>query len=156
MHTPEYLTSRIEHIDQVRTAYIMYKDKPVATITEEYSTLSGEADWVFTPIWENIDWFAQHGKCIIIPGIDLSLRKSEYVRRFLPSFVEKRVISKRREDCRELLDELYMNVYDPFEMMCRTHGICGDDPYYISRAPDAVIDVDDPNLQHDVPEGDWY
>ena len=35
---------RIEHIDRVRTDYIMYKDIPIATLTHEYSSLSGEFD----------------------------------------------------------------------------------------------------------------
>lgn len=48
-----YLYTRIEHIDRIRTAYIMYKDIPIATISEESSSLSGEFDWVIRPIWEN-------------------------------------------------------------------------------------------------------
>lgn len=40
------INTRIEHIDRIRTAYIMYKDIPIATITEESSSLSGEFDWV--------------------------------------------------------------------------------------------------------------
>jgi hypothetical protein len=44
---------RIEHIDRIRTAYIMYKSIPVATITEEYSSLSGDSDWVIRFIWDN-------------------------------------------------------------------------------------------------------
>lgn len=153
--SPEYLTSRVELIDQRRTAYIMYEDKPIATITEEYSTISGESDWVIAPIWETCDWFEKQGIVLSISGIDLSLRKKEYVRRFVPYFVTQRVISERREDCRELLDKLHLNTYDIFEILCRSHGVCGDDIYYVSRTPDLVIDASADIFPYDIPEEGW-
>lgn len=46
-------TQHIEHIDRIRKAYIMWKDIPLAELYHEYSSLTGEFDWVIKPIWEN-------------------------------------------------------------------------------------------------------
>lgn len=45
-----YINKRIENIDRIRTAYIMYKDIAIATISEESYSSSGEFDWLIKPI----------------------------------------------------------------------------------------------------------
>lgn len=98
------LYKRIEHIDRRRTAYIMRHEIPIATITHEYSSLTGEFDWVIAPIWENWELYTKkyHGY-LNIDGIDDTLHKKEYIRRFNPSFVTQRTIPEGREDLFPLL-----------------------------------------------------
>jgi len=146
-----YDTTHVENIDRIRTAYIMWRDIPLAAITEEYSSLSGESSWVIKPIWSNWDKAKELGIPGWISGIDMDLRKDEYVRRYTPYFVTQRVISDKRPEVREVLDKLNLPGYDIFEILCRTHGVCGDDDYYVSRTPDLVIDVMDKNFPYDIP-----
>lgn len=150
----KFVTSKVEAIDRVRTAYIMWQDIPIATITEEYSSLSGESDWVISPIWENCEKARARGHVVDIGGIDMDLHKSEYVRRFMPHFVAQRIPTTRREDVREILERHELDGYDAFELLCRSHGVCGDDQYYVSRTPDIVIDVTQQSIPRDIPKFD--
>lgn len=146
---------RIEHIDRVRTAYIMYKDIPIATLTHEYSGLSGEFDWVIAPIWENWDLcYKKYGEVVDIAGIDDLKHKKEYIRRFNPSFVTQRTIPEGRADLFPLLESIGLTYNDLFEVLCRTHGVCGPDRYYVSRTPDIVIDVEQQITPYDIPSFD--
>lgn len=148
-------TTRIDHIDRIRTAYIMWRDFPVATISEEYSSITHESDWVIRPIWENCERaMREFGHRIDIAGIDLSKHQDEYIRRYVPGFVEQRTVPRGRPDCRAWLDMLHMPGYDLFEMMCRSHASTGNDNYYVSRTPDIVIDVHDPKYPLDIPDFD--
>lgn len=144
---------RIEHIDKVRTAYIMWQDLPIATISEEYSSLEGESDWVITPIWENIEKAkTERGEIIDIAGVDLFKHQDEYIfQYYLPCFIEQRVIPKGRPDLRHFLDVVKLPGYDLFEMMCRSHAVCGNDDLYVSRTPDRVIDVYKYPIPLDIP-----
>lgn len=76
-----------------------------------------------------------------IADIDDTKRKKEYIRRFNPSFVTQRTIPEGREDLFPLLQEIGLTYNDLFEVLCRTHGVCGNDDYYVSRTPDKVVDV---------------
>ena len=96
-------TQRIDHIDRVRTAYIMLRDIPLATLSEEYSSINGDSDWVIRPIWENCEKAKNLGLFVDIAGIDLSLHQDEYVRRGVPSFIKQRVILEGRSDLPVLL-----------------------------------------------------
>ena len=80
--------TRIEHIDRVRKAYIMWRDLPVAELWHEESFLSGEFDWVIRPIWKNWEIAKSRGYTVDIAGIDDLQHKDEYIRRFVPLFVE--------------------------------------------------------------------
>ena len=132
-------TSHVEHIDRVRTCYIMYKDYTIGTLTEEYSSLSGESSWVIKPIWENFDKEPnEHGG---ITGIDEDLRLNEYVRRYEPVFVTQRIPPRNREDINEILKSIKLEEYDTFEVLCRLRGICGNDDVYVARTPDDIVDV---------------
>lgn len=149
------LYGRIEHIDRIRTCYIMRKDIPVATLTHEYSSLSGEFDWVIAPIWENWDlYYKKYGDVVDIAGIDDVHRKKEYIRRFNPSFVTQRTIPEGREDLFPLLEQIGLSENDLFEVLCRTHGVCGNDDLYVSRTPDKVIDYYTWRGQYDIPDFD--
>lgn len=148
------LNKRIDRIDRIRTAYIMWEDIPIATISEESDSLSGEFDWVIRPIWENWEKAAARGEYVDIAGIDDTLHKKEYIRRYVPSFVTQRTIPEGRDDLFPLLREIGLTYNDLFEVMCRTHAVCGNDDYYVSRTPDKVIDVGQRVIPYDIPDFD--
>ena len=148
------VNKRVEHIDRIRTAYIMWQDIPIATISEESSSLSGEFDWVIRPIWENFPKTEARGHTVNISGIDLSLHKDEYIRRYVPSFVTQRTIPDGREDLYERLESIGLTTNDLFEVMCRTHAPCGNNTYYVSRTPDKVVDVSQLRVPYDMPDFD--
>ena len=145
----------IDNIDRIRTAYIMYKEIPIAKLVHEYSSLSGESDWVIKPIWENWDKCKEkYGEWVDISGIDDTKHKNEYVRRYTPSFVTQRTIPEGRADLFPLLKKIGLTYNDLFEVLCRTHGVCGNDNYYVSRTPDKVVDVFQQHIPLDIPDFD--
>ena len=60
-----------------------------------------------------------------IPGIGMSLRKEEYIRRYIPEIVEERTPPDTRVNLYEELEAVGLTWNDRFEFMCRTHGRCG-------------------------------
>lgn len=148
------LYKRIEHIDRIRKAYIMWEDIPIAELYHEYSSLSGEFDWVIKPIWENWKKAEERGEYVDIAGIDDTKHKDEYIRSFNPEFVTQRTIPEGRADLFPLLIEIGLTHNDLFEVLCRTHGICGNDNYYVSRTPDIIVDVNSMVKQYDIPNWD--
>lgn len=148
--------TRIENIDRIRKAYIMWEDIPIAELYHEYSSISGKFDWVIKPIWENWDKCIERGHYPDIAGIDDTLRLNEYIRNFNPIFVTQRTIPEGREDLFPLLQRIGLTYNDLFEVLCRTHGICGNDDYYVSRTPDKVIDFDVAchTICYDIPDFD--
>lgn len=147
--------TRIPYIDRIRKAYIMWKDIPVAELYHEYHSLSGDFDWVIKPIWENWEKCrVEHGENIDIAGIDEKLHKDEYIRRFNPVFVTQRTIPEGREDLFPELERIGLTYNDLFEVLCRTHGVCGNDDLYVSRTPDKVIDVNQRIVPDDIPDFD--
>ena len=147
------INKRIDHIDRIRTAYIMCEDLPIATISEEYSSLSGEFDWVIKPIWENWDKLTKRGVLVSIAGIDETLHKDEYIRRYVPYFVTQRTIPEGRRDLFPMLEKIGLTYNDLFEVLCRTHGVCANDCNYVSRTPDIIIDPRKP-YKYDIPDWD--
>lgn len=147
-------TTRVDKIDRIRKAYIMWEDIPIAELYHEYASISGEFDWVIKPIWENWDKARERGEYVDIAGIDDTLHKDEYIRRYNPSFVTQRTIPEGRGDLLPLLREIGLTYNDLFEVLCRTHGVCGNDRYYVSRTPDKVIDVDSRGCIYDIPDFD--
>ena len=130
--------TRISYIDRVRKCYIMFKKEAIGELWHEFSSLSGEFDWVIRPYWEVIDrigWEAE------IPGIDDTLRKEEYIRRYNPLLVTQRVIPQGREDLPRFMQKIQLDEYDLFEILCRGHGVCGNNDLYISRTPDELVDM---------------
>ena len=126
-YVKSYYNTRIPCIYQVRTANILYHDIILGTISEERND-AGETDWVIKPNYENIEKTG-----VSIPGIDLELRLDEYIRTFIPFFVEERTPSDSREDLWELLDAVGLEWNDRFEYMCRTHGVCGNNNITVER-----------------------
>lgn len=143
--------TRIEAIDRIRKAYIMWRGTPVAELYHEYSSLSGEFDWVIKPIWENWEECERRGWVAGIGGIDETLHKSEYIRRYDPYFVTQRTMPVERPEVPQLMEDLHLNYYDLFEVLCRTHGICGNDDLYVSRTPDKYIDVNQLRIPYEIP-----
>lgn len=146
--------TRVENISRRRKAYIMWRDTPVAELYHEYSSLSGEFDWVIKPIWDNWEKCEKQGYCVDIAGIDDIVRKDEYIRRFDPVFVTQRTKPEGRKDLPPLLKELGLRWYDKYEVLCRTHGVCGNDDLYVSRTPDKIIDVNQKIIPRDIPDFD--
>lgn len=134
---------RISYIDRIRKCYIMLDDEAIGELWHEFSSLSGEFDWVIRPYWAVIDRIGWRAN---IPGIDDSLRKEEYIRRYNPLLVTQRVIPKCRGDLKEFLKRMHLKEYDLYEILCRSHGICGNNDLYISRTPDEVVDVNSKTL----------
>lgn len=120
--------TRIPCICQVRTANMIFDNTIIGTISEEMND-AGETDWVITPNYENLAKI----RPIMIPGIDLSMHLKEYIRTYVPVFVEERTPSDNREDLRELLDAVGLDWNDRFEYMCRTHGVCGNNDITVER-----------------------
>lgn len=78
-----------------------------------------------------------------IPGLDLSLRKKEYVRKnIVPTFVSERVISENREDYAQLLDERNMKYMDPIIYMIRSKKEYSGDKLFVKEYEDVkTIDM---------------
>ena len=146
--------TRIDNIDRVRKAYIMWEGIPVAELYHEFSSLSGEFDWVIKPIWANWGICVKKGWVAGIGGIDETLHLDEYIRRYNPYFVTQRTMPEGRPEIPQLLEDLHLNYYDLFEVLCRTHGICGNDDLYVSRTPDKYIDVDQLRIPYEIPNFD--
>lgn len=121
-------TSRVPCICRVRSARILYHGVEVGIISEEIND-AGEFDWVIKPNWENLDTI----RPIQIAGIDMSLRKEEYIRRYIPAFVEERTLPDKRENLYEELRKLDLTWNDRFEYMCLTHGRCGCNDLEVER-----------------------
>ena len=67
-----------------------------------------------------------------IPGLDLSLRKKEYIRKNVtPVFISERSPSKNREDLQDLLKECNMNYYNRLEWLKRTKTQYFGDRLYV-------------------------
>lgn len=120
--------TRISCISRIRTANMIFKGVVIGTISEETND-AGEFDWVIRPNWENLKKVPP----IQIPGIDMNLKKEEYIRRYVPVIVEQRTFPDKRENLYEELSKLGLTWNDRFETMCRTGGKCGNNDILIER-----------------------
>lgn len=120
--------TRIPCICEVRTANMIYHGYIIGTISEERND-AGEFDWVIRMNWEN---WEKSGKPHV-SGIDEDLRLDEYIRTYIPAFVDERTLPDTRDGLYEELEELGMMWNDRFEYMCRTHGICGPSNITVER-----------------------
>ena len=68
-----------------------------------------------------------------VAGINMDLRLDEYIRTYIPAFVEERTLPDTRDGLWEELDRLGLDWNDRFEFMCRTHGICGPSRITVER-----------------------
>ena len=145
---------RLQWRDRVRTAYIMWRNLPIVEIQHEYYELSGEAGWVFKPLWMNLEICKISGEYVPIEPIDFNDKKTEYAMKFIPKFVLERTPQYEGRRLYELLKELELTHKDLYEILCRTHGICSKDKYYVSRTPDKVIDIRNSKIPYDIPDFD--
>ena len=53
----------------------------------------------------------------------------------------------------DMLREIHLDSYDPFEIMCRTHGICGNNEFYVSRFKERTFTYED-REKLDIPDFD--
>lgn len=120
--------TRIPCICRVRTANMMYNDLVIGTISEEAND-AGETDWVIQVNWEN--W--EKSGYPQVAGIDMDLRLEEYIRTYIPAFVEERTLPDNRDGLYEELEDLGLTWNDRFEYMCRTHGLCGPSDITVER-----------------------
>ena len=120
--------SRVSNICRIRTARILSEGVEIGTISEE-SNDAGEYDWVIRPNWSNLSKV----RPVQIAGIDMSLKKDEYIRRYIPAFVEERTLPDERENLYEELEKVGLTWNDRFEFMCRTHGLCGCNDLTVER-----------------------
>lgn len=120
--------TRIPCICQVRTANMVLDGIIIGTISEERND-ADEFDWVIRPNWENL----KKVRPIQIAGIDMDLKLDEYIRTYIPAFVEERTLPDTRDGLWEELDKLGLTWNDRFEYMCRTHGLCGPSPILVER-----------------------
>jgi hypothetical protein len=107
---------------------MIYKGLVIGTISEEMND-AGETDWVIRINWENWEKTGQ----IQVAGIDMDLHLDEYVRSYIPAFVEERTLPDTRDGLYEELDKLGLSWNDRFEFMCRTHGRCGCNNITVER-----------------------
>lgn len=105
----------------------------------EYTEREDESfSYVFTPYYNVIDLLSPpvfQG----IPGLDLDLRKPEYVREnTIPVFISERAPNKNRENLWELLEKEEMKYLNQLEWLIRTKMQYSGDCLYVKK-----ISVDD-------------
>lgn len=107
---------------------MIYKGFVIGTISEERND-ANEFDWVI-----KIDWptWEKAGKPQVA-GIDMDLRLEEYIRTYIPAFVEERTLPDNRDGLYEALAWVGLKYNDRFEYMCRTHGRCGPSNITVER-----------------------
>ncbi len=120
--------TRIPCICTVRTVNLWHKGYKIGTISEEAND-AGETDWVIRIDWEQ--W--KKSGTPTVAGIDMSLRLEEYIRTYIPAFVEERTMPDTRDGLFDELEKLGMKYNDRFEFMCRTHGKCGPSTITVER-----------------------
>ncbi len=89
--------------------------------------------YIFKPYYQIIDMlnpsFFQG-----IPGLNLDLRKKEYIRENrTPTFIYERTPQENREDLWELLEEVNLNYLDKLEWLIRTDKIYTGDSLIVER-----------------------
>lgn len=130
--------TRIPDITSVRTALMLYDGSlPIGLISEECNR-KGETDWVIYPNYAVLD----SNPYIDILGIDLSLRRPEYIRNGIPHvFVKNRTVPDARDDLDELLSNVGLKTYDKFEFMLRYGGRSAIDRHQtVQRLPNDYYD----------------
>lgn len=81
-----------------------------------------------------------------IPGLDLSLRRSCYLRQnIVPVFISERTPGENREDLYELLDEVGMNTLNRLEWLIRTDKVYVGDRLYVTR-PKKITEIETPSM----------
>jgi hypothetical protein len=124
MTTTGFICLRDELDFEYRIARITYTEREDESFT-----------YVFTPYYPVIDLLSPpvfQG----IPGLDLDLRKSEYIREeAVPVFISERAPNRNREDLADLLEQVGMKYLNQLEWLIRTDLRYSGDRLYV-RKPD--------------------
>lgn len=119
--------------------YVLYEDDSFSyTFTPNYSVI----DLLTTDLFQGI------------PGLDIDLRKSQYVRRnTTPVFISERTPGENREDLWELLEECNMDYLNRLEWLIRTKTRYSGDRLYVVRwgANDNKCCVDYAEIEREEP-----
>ena len=102
---------------------------PVGEIIYEHFW-NEEFQYIIIPYWETIDGLEENapGAFHGIPGIDMDCRFEKYYRvNRMPSFIVQRTPPKNRVDMMELMEDVGLNYYDPFEWLIRTTSKASQD-----------------------------
>lgn len=135
-----------------RKAFVMFKDKPVAELIEHKCPDVSNIRWSLRPYYDSIEYCTLvYGGTIEFPGVCLELHCFEYNLGSNPILIQRRLQQYTGEDRYAMLKRLRMDSMDVFEFLCRSHGVCDFDLFYISRSPDKVIDVYLPLSSYDIP-----
>lgn len=97
-----------------RTVYASYNGIQFATLTE-YMNDACEVAYVWRVDWDAYDRI-NDPNCIII-GVDLSLRKEEYIRNHIPSFIYSTIPPEGREDIPDILAKGGLREYDVLDIL---------------------------------------
>jgi len=113
-------------IDEYRIKYTICDIEQIFYQDESYK-------YIFRPVYKIIDLldssFFQG-----IPGINLDLRKDEYIREnILPTFIYERTPQENRQDLWELLDEVNMKYLDKLEWLIRSDRTYSGDSLGVDR-----------------------
>ncbi len=125
--------TRIPYINRIRSAKMIYNGRTIGVISEE-SNDAGEFDWVIRMNWE--EW---EKDMVQVAGINMDLRLDEYIRTYIPAFVEERTLPDTRDGLYEELERVGLNYNDRYEFMCRTNGLCGCNDITVERLDDIIL-----------------
>lgn len=139
--------SRVPCISRIRTLKMFYDGRVIGTVSEE-SNDAGEFDWVIKINWEN--W---EKNPVQVAGIDMGLRLDEYIRAYLPMFVEERTLPDNRDCLMKELARVGMTTNDRFEYMCKTRGSCGCNNITVEFLEEKYLDPTTGN--EIVPDKNW-
>lgn len=68
-----------------------------------------------------------------IPGLNLDLKRKQYIRTSLPVFISERVPKKNREDFNEILSSLNMDYMNPIDYLIKTKMKYSGDNFYVKE-----------------------
>ena len=135
---------RIESPNVERTCYIFYynqntkRSKCIGTLSEQEND-AGEVQYVYKIRQDLIS--DEELKDIVLSGIDLSTRESEYIRSDgIPYFIGKCLPRRDRSNFKEQLALEKMDYYDPFEFLMRCRNITHHSNCYVGRSATDICD----------------
>ncbi len=116
------------------SVYILWENEPVGTLTRRMNDAC-EEEYVFRIDWEAWDRIKPTQT---ITGINMDLRKEEYVRPFTPTFMTDYMPPRGREDIPDLMKKYGLTgVYDMWDFMCAQGRICRDN-FRVRRVDESI------------------
>lgn len=102
-------------------------------ICELIQTSDGESfSYLFIPNYEIIDIIPKEAGFEGIQGLDLSIKKEQYFREGIPTFISERVEPQNREYLDELLKSLDLKYYDPLEILLKSKKVYSGDTLFVT------------------------